>query len=76
MLLLVTFAMVPWLLTTIYHAIEQRQSVIGKEQENALRFARIVSFDQRETIAHARALLQALSTMPEIQNGPQVALFP
>ena len=73
MLLLVMFAMVPWLLTTIYHAIEQRQSVIGKEQENALRFARIVSFDQRETISHARALLQALSTMPEIQNGPQAA---
>jgi PAS domain S-box-containing protein len=72
-LLLVTLAITPWLLTTVYHAVEERQSVIGKEQENALRFARIVSFDQRETIAYSRVLLQALSTMPEIRHGTPAA---
>lgn len=72
-LLLVTLAMIPWLLTTIYHAVEERRAVVSNGQENALRLARIVSFDQRETIYHTRAMLQALAASPEIKSGTQAA---
>ncbi len=68
-LLLVTLAMIPWLATTLYHAVEQRQSVIAAEQERILQVAHLVALDQRETIAHAHILLHALSTLPEIRLG-------
>ncbi|GBL45368.1 diguanylate cyclase/phosphodiesterase [Sulfuriferula multivorans] len=68
-LLLVALAVAPWLAITIYHAIEERGVAIDAAQENTLRLARLVSFEQRETITHSSALLQALSTLPEIKNG-------
>ena len=68
-LLLVTLAMIPWLATTLYHAVEQRRSVIAAEQERILQVAHLVALDQRETIAHAHILLHALSTLPEIRQG-------
>lgn len=70
-LLLVALAVAPWLAITIYHAVEDRKLTIDAAQENALRLARLISFDQRETISHSRTLLLALSTLPEINGGTQ-----
>lgn len=72
-LLLAILAFIPWVMTTIHHAVEERRLAISNEQETALRLVRILSFDQEETISHARALLQALSTLPEIKTGMPVA---
>lgn len=68
-LLLVALAVAPWLAITIYHAVEERRLAVDAAQENALRLARLISFDQRETITHSHTLLQALSTLPEINEG-------
>lgn len=68
-LLLVALAVAPWLAITIYHAAEERSLTVDAAQENALRLARLISFDQRETITYSRNLLQALSTLPEIKDG-------
>lgn len=68
-LLLVALAVAPWLAITIYHAIEERSLAVDAAQDNALRLARLISFDQRGTISHSRSLLQTLSTLPEIRNG-------
>ena len=68
-LLLVALAVAPWLALTIYHAVEDRSSAVDAAQESALQLARLISFDQRETISRSRGLLQALSTLPEIRNG-------
>ena len=68
-MLLVALAVAPWLAITIYHAIEERGVAVKAAQDNALRLARLISFDQRGTISHSRSLLQTLSTLPEIRNG-------
>lgn len=68
-LLLVILAVVPWLSIGIYHSVEARRLTISEAQENALRLARIISFDQKQTITHSHALLQAVSTLPEIKDG-------
>ncbi|BBP05622.1 hypothetical protein TPL01_18090 [Sulfuriferula plumbiphila] len=68
-LLLVALAVAPWLAITIYHAVEERRLAVDAAQENALQLARLISFDQRETISRSRGLLQALSTFPEIRDG-------
>ncbi len=68
-LLLAMLAMLPWLATTLYHAVEQRRSVIALEQEHILQVAHLVVVDQREAIAHAHILLHAIATLPEISQG-------
>lgn len=68
-LLLVLLAVVPWLLVTLYHAVEDRRLATGEAQQNALRLARILSFDQKSAITHSRALLQVLTGLPEIREG-------
>ena len=68
-MLLVALAVAPWLAITIYHTIEERGVAVKAAQDNALRLARLISFDQRGTISHSRSLLQTLSTLPEIRNG-------
>ena len=68
-MLLVALAVAPWLSVTIYHAVEERNQAIAEAQENALRLARLISFDQRETITNSRTLLQSLSSLPAIKNG-------
>lgn len=71
-LFLVALAITPWISITIYHAIEERNLTIIAAQENALRLARLVSFDQRETISRSHHLMRVLSTLPEISVGTQV----
>ena len=68
-LLLVTLAITPWWLTTIYHAVEDRRLAVRAEQEEALQLTRLISFNQQEIIAHSHVLLQALSILPAIRNG-------
>lgn len=70
-LLLVTLAFTPWLLLTIYQNMEAQQYAIGVAQQNALRLANIIAFDQKETIIETRSFLQILSALPEINKGPQ-----
>lgn len=69
MLLLVAVVITPWFLTTLYHAFEEQHLAISKEQENALQLARLISFNQQAIITDSRALLQALSILPEIKDG-------
>lgn len=66
---LVMLAMLPWLATTLYHAVEQRRSVIALEQEQILQVVHLVVLDQREAIAYAHILLHAIATLPEIRQG-------
>ncbi|MEO6146908.1 MAG: cache domain-containing protein, partial [Sulfuriferula sp.] len=68
-LLLVALSVAPWLALTIYHAVEDRGFAVDVAQESALQLARLISFDQRETISRSRHLLQTLSSLPEIKNG-------
>lgn len=68
-LLLITLAFTPWLLVSIYHAAEDRRLATDKAQESALQIARILAIDQKATINHSRALLQALASLPEIRGG-------
>ncbi len=68
-LLLVALAVAPWLAISIYHVIEDRGFAADAAQDSALQLARLISFDQRETISRSRSLLQALSTLPEIRTG-------
>lgn len=70
-LLLVTLAFTPWLLSTLYQNMETRQRAIGEAQENAQRLANIIAFNQKETITETRSFLQILSALPEINKGPQ-----
>lgn len=68
-MLLVTLAVAPWFLVTIYHAVEDQRLATGEAQESALQLARILSLDQKGTINQSRALLQALAVLPEIRGG-------
>lgn len=68
-LLLVALAVAPWLLTTLYHAVEERESVISKEQEHALRLARIFAYSEKGVITRTRALLESLSSIRVIHEG-------
>jgi diguanylate cyclase (GGDEF)-like protein/PAS domain S-box-containing protein len=68
-LLLVTLAITPWLLTTVYHAVEERRLAVSTAQKDALQLTRLISFNQQEIITHSQALLQALSILPAIKNG-------
>jgi hypothetical protein len=69
-LLLVTLAFTPWLLSNIYQNMEARQHAIVEAQEEVRRLLSIIAFDQKETIIETRSFLQILSALPEINRGP------
>jgi len=67
--MLVALAVMPWLLTTLYHAVEERRAMIDAEQQHALRLTRIFSASEKEVIIRAHALLDTLSLMGVIREG-------
>lgn len=68
-LLLISLAFAPWLLSNIYQNIEARNHAIVEAQTEALQLLNIIAFDQKETLLEARSFLQILSSLPAVNGG-------
>jgi signal transduction histidine kinase len=66
--LLVALALIPTVVLMFYTAAEQRRRAVTDVQEQALRFAQLVSGDQERLIAGTRQLLVALAHVPDVRD--------
>jgi signal transduction histidine kinase len=68
LLLLVMLAMVPSLGMIVYTAWEQRRLSTVKVQEDALRLARLIASEKKQSIEGGRQLLISLAQLPEVRR--------
>ena len=73
LLLLVALAALPALGLTVYSGLEQRAFIARKVQAEALTLARVVARDHQELVDNTHQLLEILSNLPEVREGPPEA---